>query len=255
MRERTIEITTGAGTMEAFAVEPPDLAPHPVVVVFQDIWGVRAELYGIARDIAAAGYFALVPDFYYRMGKVRFAYHDDDGRMISLHRLPEPTQREIIATGERLSDELVVADLDAIIGHLALTEPVDVSAMGGVGYCMGGRHVFHAAGHYPENFRAVASLHGTALVTDGPGSPHLLAARMGGGLYCGFGALDRFSPPEVIEAIGAFCAPLEVDYTHAVHTGVDHGYALPDRDIHDAQATAKDWAAIMAMFKTHLMGR
>ncbi len=255
MQQRTIEIAAPSGAMEAFAVEPAGLGPHPAVVVFQDIWGVREELCGVARDLAASGYFALVPDFYYRMGKVRFAYLDDDGRMISLHLLPEDTQREIVATGERLSDEMVVADLDAIISHLALTEPVDVSAMGGVGYCMGGRHVFFAAGHYPDNFRAVASLHGTSLVTDGPGSPHLLAARMTGGLYCGYGELDRFSPPEVIEAIGALCAPLEVEYTHSVHIGVDHGYALPDRDIHDAEATAGDWARIMTMFKTHLMGR
>ena len=255
MREKIIEVATGEGTMEAFAVEPASAGPHPVVIVFQDIWGARAELRGIAREVAAAGYFALVPDFYYRTGRVRLARRDDDGRMISLHLLPERTQREIFAAGRRLSDEMVIADLDAIIGRLALAEPVDVSAMGGVGYCMGGRHVFHAAAHYPENFRAVASLHGTALVTDGPGSPHLLAARMRGGLYCGFGALDRFSPPEVIAAIAAVCAPLEVDYAHSVHVGADHGYALPDRDIHDARATAEDWAAIMAMFETHLGGR
>ena len=255
MQEKVIEIATGNGTMEVFAVEPAVLGPHPAVVIFQDIWGVREELHGVARDIATAGYYALVPDFYYRMGKVRYAYHDDQGRMISLHYLPDDQRDEILATGERLSDEMVVADLDSIIEYLALTEPVDVSAMGGVGYCMGGRHVFHAAGHYPENFRAVASLHGTDLVTDGPGSPHLLAARMIGGLYCGYAELDRFSPPEVIAAIGELCGPLDVDYSHSVHIGVDHGYALPDRDIHDAKATATDWVKIMIMFKTHLMSR
>ena len=255
MEQKSIEIETGEGMMEAFAARPSSSGPHPVVVIFQDIWGVREELYGIARDVATAGYFCLVPDFYYRLDKVRFGVRDDDGRMVSLHLLPPDTQNEIIATGQRLSNEMVLADLEAIIGHLALSEPVDVSAMGGVGFCMGGRHVFFAAGHYPDNFRAVASLHGTDLVTEGPGCAHLLAARMSGALYCGYGELDRFSPPEVIAAIEAYCAPLAVDYSHSVHLGVDHGYALPDRDIHDAQATATDWAKIMIMFNRHLMAR
>lgn len=255
MQEKFVEIATAQGTMEAFVAQPSSNGPYPVVVLFQDIWGVREELYDVARDVATSGYFCLVPDFYYRLGKVRLAHRDDEGRMKSLHFLPEKTQNEIIAVGEQLSNDMVVADLEAIIGHLALSEPVDVSAMGGVGFCMGGRHVFFAAGCYPDNFRAVASLHGTDLVTDGPGSPHLLADQMQGALYCGYGELDRFSPPEVIAAIEAFCAPLAVEYTHSVHLGVDHGYALPDRDIHDAAATATDWAKIMIMFNRHLMAR
>jgi carboxymethylenebutenolidase len=32
------------------------------VVVYMDVWGIREELYDIARRIATAGYYAVVPD-------------------------------------------------------------------------------------------------------------------------------------------------------------------------------------------------
>ncbi len=49
-------------------------------------------------------------------------------------------------------------------------------------------------------------------------------------------------------------APCEVDYRGVVHPGVDHGYALPDRDIFDARAAARDWEIMFAMFARRLSG-
>ena len=37
-----------------------------------------------------------------------------------------------------------------------------------------------------------------------------------------------------------------------VHAGARHGYALPDRDVHDHAATEADWASIFAMFRRQL---
>jgi carboxymethylenebutenolidase len=37
-----------------------------------------------------------------------------------------------------------------------------------------------------------------------------------------------------------------------VHPGARHGYALPDRDIHDHQAAERDWTEIFAMFRRQL---
>jgi carboxymethylenebutenolidase len=67
---------------------------------------------------------------------------------------------------------------------------------------MGGRHVLRAAVAFPDRMRAGASLHGTALVTEAPNSPHLEAARNAEGeLYCGFGANDPYTPPSTVAAL------------------------------------------------------
>ena len=38
-----------------------------------------------------------------------------------------------------------------------------------------------------------------------------------------------------------------VHYRFTVHPGAEHGYALPDRDIHDKRAATRDWERIFAM--------
>jgi hypothetical protein len=42
--------------------------------------------------------------------------------------------------------------------------------------------------------------------------------------------------------------PCPVRYQFTVHPGAEHGYSLPDRDVHDKRATARDWELIFAMF-------
>ena len=119
---------------------------------------------------------------------------------------------------------------------------------------MGGRHVLCAAGHFPETFTASASLHGTGLITDESNSPHLLAEKLRGELYCGFGENDPYTPPPLVKQLEELMAPSAVEYRHQVHAGVGHGYALPDRDIFDARAAARDWEIFFAMLRRRLSG-
>jgi hypothetical protein len=45
----------------------------------------------------------------------------------------------------------------------------------------------------------------------------------------------------------AFAVPVDPYYP-----GAEHGYALPDRDIHDKTAANRDWELIFAMFRRQL---
>ncbi len=254
MKERMIGIATPDGTMETFVTHPEEGGPFAPVVVYMDIWGVREELFEIARRIATVGYCGVVPDFYYRQGKIGHLFRDDDNRMISLHHLDEETQNKVQAPRGKLSDAMVMRDTGALIEFFRSEEQVRDGAAGCIGYCMGGRHVVCAAGHYPETFTASASLHGTRLITDEADSPHLLADKFQGELYCGFGEHDRFTPPTLVEQMEELLRALPVEYRYEVHTGADHGYALPDRDIFDARAAARDWEIFFAMLRRQLSG-
>ncbi len=135
MHERIIEIPTGDGRMETFVTHPEQGGPFAPVVIFMDVWGLREELYDIARKVAVVGYYVLLPHLYYRQGRIR---------------------------------------------HLLW------------------------------------------LCREGP--------------QC--------------RAAGASSTP--VDYYYEVHPGAEHGYALPDRDIHDKRAANRDWELIFAMFRRQL---
>jgi carboxymethylenebutenolidase len=59
----------------------------------------------------------------------------------------------------------------------------------------------------------------------------------------------------VMAAVEAAFAGQDCDYTQIIHPGAPHGYAIPDRDAYDKQATYRDWEHISAMYDRMLRGR
>jgi carboxymethylenebutenolidase len=252
MHEKTIEIPTADGRMETFITHPEADGPFAPVVIYMDVWGLREELYDLARKVAVVGYYVLLPDLYYRQGRIRHQWRNERGQMISMHNLDPARQAQVRAPLQKLSDTMVVADSGAILKFLAQGEPVRQGAVGSIGYCMGGRHVICVAGVYPERFVAGACLYGTQLVRDD--SPHYLADRLCGELYCGFAENDPNGTPLIRQALSEAFTGRLVHYFYELHAGAEHGYALPDRDIYDKRAANRDWELIFAMFRRQLSG-
>jgi carboxymethylenebutenolidase len=232
MYEQLVEITTPSGAMETFITRPQDGGPFAPVILYMDIWGVREELYDIARKVAT--------------------FYDDNGRMITLESLSEERKEMVRAPGRGLSDDMVVEDTDAMLRMLAQDRSVRPGPVGALGYCMGGRHVFRVAGAYPDRFKANACLHGSDLVIAGNDSPHLSAAKSQGELYCGYAEHDSYATKPIIAAIADAMRSSQAVYQPVVHIGAEHGYALPDRDVYAKHAANRDWESIFAMFRRQL---
>lgn len=252
MIEKHADIPTAGGRMDAFITHPDTGGPFPAVIVLMDIWGLREELFDVARRVATVGYHVTVPNFFYRRGKVLFEFRDDNGRMRSLLALPKEVQAELHANRSHLSGAMALADIGSALKFLE-DEPVRKGAKGSIGYCLGGWLALAAAGEFPEHFRATASMHGTRLVSDMPDLPHRFVEKMRGEVYCGFAAKDDLAPPSTIETLAKrFETQAAVRYRYNVHSGTEHGYALPDRDIFDKAAANRDWENIFAMFRRKL---
>jgi carboxymethylenebutenolidase len=252
MQEQCVEIKTADGTMDAFITHPEENGSFPAVLLYMDIWGVREELYDIARRIGTVGYYCMVPDFYYRNGKrIHFEFRNEKNQTISINRLQGEALRQI-QSRPKLTNQMVLDDSGAILKFLDGEKRVRPSGLGAIGFCMGGRYVMGAAGTYPERFVASASLHGTILISDQKDSPHLLAAKLRGEFYCGFAERDSHAPLPMVQELEKILKPCPVRYRFTVHPGTEHGYSLPDRDVHDKRATARDWELIFAMFHRQL---
>ena len=76
MIDNTERIVTADGEMEAYSFRPEGDGVFPAVILYMDAPGIREELYDFCRRIADEGYFALLPDMYYRLGKLRFEPRD-----------------------------------------------------------------------------------------------------------------------------------------------------------------------------------
>jgi dienelactone hydrolase len=60
-----------------------------------DVWGLREELYDIARKVAVVGYYVVLPDLYYRQGRIRHQWRNERGQMISMHNLDPERQAQV----------------------------------------------------------------------------------------------------------------------------------------------------------------
>ena len=165
-----------------------------------DIWGLREELFDIACRIAERGYYAVVPNLFYRHGKIRYERRNAAGKMLSFDTLPAALQTEMLKLGRGIGRVMIRTDVAAILDYCR-TEPVDAGPGGRIGFCLGGRIAFLVAQEFPDRFRATASLHGTLLVTDAANSPHRLAHQMRGEVYCGHAEHDRFSERETLRRL------------------------------------------------------
>ena len=253
MIEQTIGVPAKDGTMNAFIIHPEGGGPFAPIVLFMDIWGVREELREIARRVATVGYACLLPNFYYRQGSdIHTETYRPDGRMISLHKMNEAEERKVHKPRAKLSGAMMMDDTAMLLNFIDGHEAMRGGPVGSVGWCMGGWAVMAAGGNFPDRFQAGASLHGTMPISDKPDSPHLLVNKFQGELYCGFGELDHLTPPAMAEELGNLLKPCAVKYQSEMHMDVEPGYALPDRDIFDAQAAAKDWGLIFAMWQRQL---
>src|SRR2546430_16615994 len=67
--ETNVEVKTPDGTCDAVFIHPTS-GSHPGVLVWPDAFGLRPAMRDIGKRIAAEGYSVLVPNPFYRTGKV-----------------------------------------------------------------------------------------------------------------------------------------------------------------------------------------
>ena len=119
MIESITDIATADGRMDTFVCHPEQGGPFPSVFVLMDIWGLREELFDIARKIAVTGYHCMVPNFWYRQGRVRFEFRDARDRMLSLDQIPDEAREAMRRQMALTSDEMAMADVKAALDFLA----------------------------------------------------------------------------------------------------------------------------------------
>ncbi|MDO8423226.1 MAG: dienelactone hydrolase family protein [Parvibaculum sp.] len=240
MIEATIDIKTKAGAMSTFTAAPGE-DKYPPVILYMDAPGIREELRDFARRIAAQGYFVLLPDMYYRLGEIRF----------DMSKGAEEFKRMFGAMGS-LNNALVMDDTRGMLDYLASAPHAKAGPRGCIGYCMSGQYIVSAAGTFPDDFAASASLYGVGIVTDKPDSPHKLAAKIKGELYLGFAETDTYVPDNVIPDLTAAFDQHKVDYRLDIWPGTDHGFCFPQRPAYVEAAAEGVWKLVFEMFKRRL---
>ena len=244
MQERNVDIRTADGTMETFVVSPDGDQARCAVVIYMDAPGIREELRDFARRVAEQGYTCLLPDMYYRRGRVRL----DIGGPMS-----DELRREMFGHMRSLSNALVMRDSEALLDFVTADAACAAGPVGCIGYCMSGQYVVSAMGSFPERFKAGVSCYGVAIVTDQDDSPHKLAERVQGELLFAFAEHDEYVPDEVISTLRTTLERHGVAHQIEVYPGTEHGFCFPQRaGIYVEDAAEDVWRRTFELFGRQL---
>ena len=240
-----IEIKTRDGLCPSFVFRPAGSGPWPAVLIFMDGLGIRPAVLEIGERLSAHGYYALLPDLFYRSGP----YAPMDPHAI----LADPQQRKLLMDRyfALATQANIMSDTRAFLDYLAAQPDVRRGAIGTTGYCMGGFMSLIAAGTYTDRIVATASYHGGRLATDAADSPHLLGPRIKSRVYIAGAIEDQSFPDDMKNRLEEALTQAHID--HKIETyPAKHGWVFRDMPVYDAAASERHWQTLLALFDATL---
>lgn len=235
-------ITTDDGNMGVVVQHPDGDGPFPVVLFFHHGPGLDEGSRRVAATISEAGYYVIAPDRYYRHGQ--FLVFDTATLMSNADPEAARSFRAIFAG---TTDDLVEADVQAVLEYVERDPAARAAPMGCIGYCIGARSVLRTLAAHPDTFNVGVALHPSFCVTEDDDSPHRPVATFKGYLYVGIGGEDQMSSAEVNQPLSDAMAALGDRGVVEVHEGANHGFAVHGPAYHEA-AAARSYEQALAMF-------
>jgi len=240
-----VEIRTKDGSCSSYAYRPAGSGSWPAVLVFMDGLGIRPAMLEVGERLATHGYFALLPDLFYRSGPYE---------PMNPHKVfADPAARKVLMEKffALATQANIMSDTRAFLDYLAVQPDVKPGGIGTTGYCMGGFMSLTAAGTYPDRIVVTASYHGARLATNAPESPHLLAPKMKSRVYIA-GAIDDASFTDEMKA-RLEDALTKAGVDHKIETyPAKHGWVLRDTPVYDAVACERHWQTLIALLDSKL---
>ena len=206
----------------------PEGAARGAIVVFPTIANVTPAIERRAEMLAAAGFVALIADFY--------------GEPVESFETSRPLAEKLRTDVDHYRTRLA-----ASIAKLRSHEAVADLKLAAIGYCMGGQAVLEAA-RAGEDLALVASFHGilsTDRKAETPIKPRVLVCH---------GDRDPMVPREQVLAFWEEMDAVQANWHFHAYSGVKHGFTDPGSDArglaaisYDASADRQSWAALMAL--------
>ncbi|MGZ6018188.1 MAG: dienelactone hydrolase family protein [Phenylobacterium sp.] len=220
--------------------------PWPAAILYMDAPAIRPAMFEMGERLAAAGYYVLLPDMFWRAGP----YPPLD---IVKARAGDPEMGALFAKLRASTDAVKqMADTEVYLAWLTKQPQAKASKVGVTGYCMGGGIALRAAGTFPDRIAAAASFHGGNLATDAEDSPHTLAPRITAKLLIAGADEDKSFDEAQCERLDAALTSAGVDAEVSIWKGARHGWVPTDMPVYNRDAAERHWAELVALFDSVL---
>ena len=200
----------------------PAATPKGAVVVIQEIFGVNPHICEVTDRFAAAGYLAIAPALFDRIGPAIALAYDADG----------------VAEGRRLKEQADANSQDDV--KAAIDFVASAGRVGAVGFCWGGSLAWRMACDRASGLGSAVSYYGGEL-------PTLAGRDATCPVMAHFGLLDPSIPEQGARSFAAAQPNVETYFYDA-----GHGFNCDHRGQYDAAAAAMAWGRTMAFLENHL---
>ncbi len=229
-----VEIPVEGAPMPAYRAAPAGGTNLPVVLVVHEIFGVHAYIEDVCRRLAHAGYHAVEPDLYRRVGDP--SGYSDIGALIG----------EVVS---KVPDQTVLEDLDAARAWAA-SAGGDPARTFVTGFCWGGRIVWLYAAHRP-NLSGGAAWYGRLEGEADAGHPRHpidLASEPHAPVLGLYGAEDRGIPLSSVQAMRRKLGDADRESEILVFPNAPHGFHADYRSSYREMAAREGWQRLLSWF-------
>jgi carboxymethylenebutenolidase len=233
-----IGIPTATGDILGYRAMPASGGPFPVVLVCAEIFGLNHYTKDICRRLAKLGYFAIVPDMYWRIA--------------DLTRISDMAQIRAIVGKKR--DSELVSDYDATVASVRASGKGDLARLGIVGMCRGGRTALVYTASNPK-LKACVSWYGPVGGQTNEFTPktvHNLLPDFKVPVLGLYGAKDAGVPIADVEKFFAALKAAGVPSELVVYPEAGHGFHADFRPDNYRKEDAEDgWRRTLAWLKKY----
>jgi carboxymethylenebutenolidase len=232
---RDVVLGEGTGAFPG-VLAVPAAAPAGGVVVVSEAYGLTSHIRAICGRLASAGYVAVAPALFHRMGAPVLGYDELNRAMSLLSHLRADEIRSDVAASLRHLCELGIA----------------ASGQGIVGFCMGGSISLVMATE--ADIGAAVTFYGGGVTRGRFGFPALADAAPSLRVpWLGlFGDQDHTIPPDQVETLRAQAAQAPVPTEVIRYPGAGHGFNCNDRASFVPDAAADAWSHTLRWLRLHL---
>ena len=235
------DVAVAGGNMPVYFARPANAQNPPVILVCMEIFGLHEWVKDITRRVGHLGALAVAPNYYFR----------SETGGVDLTKFPADDLPKLFPIVNAKTDTELFADLYATVAW-AKAQGGDTNRLGIMGFCRGGRNVWHYSTHNP-NLKAGVAFYGTLIDKSdaAPKSSIDLAAEVKEPVLGLYGEEDAGIKVEQVQQMEAALKAAGKTAEFHEYPGAPHGFVADYRPSYRKDAAEDAWKQMIAWFKKY----
>jgi carboxymethylenebutenolidase len=235
------DVAVTGGNMPVYFARPANVQNPPVILVCMEVFGLHEWVKDITRRIGHLGAFGVAPNYYFR----------SETGGVDLTKFTADELPKLFPIVNAKSDTELFADLDATVAW-AKSQGGDTNKLGIIGFCRGGRNVWHYSTHSP-NLKAGVAFYGSLIDKNdaAPKSSIDLAADVKEPVLGLYGEEDTGIKVEQVQQMEAALKAAGKTAEFHEYPGAPHGFVADYRPSYRKDAAEDAWKQMTAWFKKY----